>query len=312
MTVATQATPSEAQDIYHENLGRLNQLAPSKGWRAALDEAFTSDPGLIKYVTDPARWRFLDYLPLTKQSTVLEIGPGLGQITVNLAPRVAFLHAMEIDPVQVESIRYRCQQENVKNVSVTVGGADCRLPYDESMFDGIVINNVIEWCGGRNEKVSLLDSQRTLLKEMNRVLKPGGWLYLMTKNRFGWRYLRGGRDEHTHNWRFGQALPRWFLSLLLRLSGKPRPPGLIHSYSDLRRMIGDAGFTDLKPWWPVPDYRSPTELIPLDDQAIREARRRPDFVQGDSRINRLIVPLIPASLVKYVTPGLVFLARKSG
>src|SRR3954453_1240843 len=111
MTVAPPATSLEPRDDHQEKLDRLNRLAPSKGWRAALDEAFSSDPVMVKYVTDPARWRFLDYLPLTAQSSVLEIGPGLGQITVNLAPRVGFLHAMEIEPRQAEFIRHRCRQE---------------------------------------------------------------------------------------------------------------------------------------------------------------------------------------------------------
>jgi len=310
MAVAPVPNHLKVQVDYRDQLSRLNELAPLRGWREALAEVFSSDPSMIEYATNPARWRFLDYLPLSPQSTVLEIGPGLGQITVNLAPRVGFLHAVEVEPGQVGFIQHRCRQEGVTNVSVVPGGADCLLPHDDSMFDGIVINNVIEWCGGRNEGVSLQESQRILLREMNRVLKPGGWLYLMTKNRFGWRYLMGKPDEHTYNWRFGQAIPRPLLSLLLRLKGKSRPVGLIHSYSGLRRMLIEAGFGDLQPWWPVPDLRVPTELIPLEPSALREARKRPDLVQGDSRLSRFLVPLLPASAIKYVTPGLVFLARK--
>ena len=238
------------------------------------------------------------------------MGPGLGQITARLAPRVRFVHGLEIDPGQAEFITHRCQQEGSTNVAVAFGGGDCRLPYEGSTVDGVVINNVLEWCGRWNWGTPFLESQRLLLTESCRVLRPGGWLYLMTKNRFGWRYLLGKPDEHTYDWRFGQAMPRWLLSTLLRLRGKPEPLGLIHSYGFLRRLLLEAGFASLQPFWAVPDFRSPTELIPADAKSIRKARKRPDFVQGDMRSSRLLVPLVPAGLVKYVTPGLIFLARK--
>jgi SAM-dependent methyltransferase len=310
--VPTLAIPShlKSPDVYAEQLRQLNEIAIRDGWRSSLSQVFISDPGMIQYVTDPKRCNFLGYLPLAPQSTVLEIGPGLGQITTSLASRVGFVHALEIDAGQVEFISHRCQQEGATNVAVVCGGHDCRLPYESSTFDGVLINNVLEWCGWRNPSGNFLESQRLLLTESYRVLRPGGWLYLMTKNRFGWRYLLGKPDEHTYHWRFGQAMPRWLLALLLRLCGKSQPKGLIHSYRALRRMLSEAGFSDLQPFWAVPDFRCPTELIPADADSIRAARRRPGFVQGDMRSARLLVPLLPARLIKYVTPGLIFLAQK--
>ena len=80
---------------------------------------------------------------------------------------------------------------------------------------------------------------------------------------------------------------------------------VVDDSSTVRLQVGttlsEAGFSELQPFWAVPDFRCPTELIPADAESIRAARRRPGFVQGDMRSARLLVPLLPARLIKYVT-----------
>jgi hypothetical protein len=56
--------------------------------------------------------------------------------------------------------------------------------------------------------------------------------------------------------------------------------------------------------------RFPKEYVPTDAASIRAARRRPGFVQGESRSTRLLMQWVPAPLVRHLTPGLAFLARK--
>jgi SAM-dependent methyltransferase len=298
---------SEAEN---DSLRRLNDLAVRTGWRSALDEVYHSQPGAISYATDPARSRFVDLLPITRESTILEIGTSLGQITTELARRAGFVHGLEVVPTQAEFADERCRQEGLSNVAIACGGDDCHLPYEDGQFDGVVINLVIEWCGQRDHNTTLVDCQRRLLSESRRVLRPGAWLFVTTKNRFGLRYLQGNRDEHTYGWRFGQALPRPLLALLLRWRGKTRPEGWIHSYGAFRRELTAAGFTELQSYWAVPEYRYPREFVPTDAASIKAARKRADFVKGENRCARLLMPLLPASLVKYVTPGLVFLGKK--
>ena len=303
--------PEKESEESSSSLRRLNEAAVRDGWRCALDENSGFEPGRVRYATDPARHTFVDLLPLTKESTILEIGSSLGQITTALADRAGFVHGLEPVPGQAEFAAERCRQEGLDNVALTCGGDDCRLPYEDGRFDGVVINLVLEWCGERDRSTGFIECQRRLLRECNRVLKPDGWFYLTTKNRYGWHYLIGKGDEHTFGWRFGQALPRWLLAALMKCRGKSRTGGLVHSYWALQRLLREAGFGELRSYWAVPEYRFPRELIPADAQSIRAARRRPDFVQGYSRTTNLLMPLTPARLVKYVMPGLTFLAKKS-
>lgn len=299
--------PAEESD----DLRRLNEIAVRDGWRRAMEDVYRTEPGRIRYTTDPARSLFVDLLPLDPESTVLEIGSSLGQNTTVLAPRVRFVHALEVVPGQAQFTAERCRQEGLSNVAVACGGDDCRLPHGDSSFDGVVLNLVLEWCGARDLSAPLIVSQRRMLEECRRVLKPGGWFFLTTKNRYGLHYVVGKPDEHTFGWRFGQALPRWLIAILLRLSGRSRPNGLIHSYRGLYRLLSEAGFANLRPFWAVPEYRFPREYVPADSASVAAARRRPAFVKpGDSRDFRLLARLVPAPMVKHLMPGLVFLADK--
>ncbi len=304
--------PVLESDKAHDELKRLNEIAVRDGWRRALEKFYELDPGGLRYTTDPARFTFIELLPLNKESTVLEIGSSLGQITTALAERVGFLHSMEVVAEQAQFTAERCRQEGFSNVAVACGGDDCRLPYESETIDGVVLNLVLEWCGGADPSTPHIVSQRRLLEECQRVLKPGGWLFLTTKNRYGLRYLLGKPDEHTFGWPFGQALPRWLLAILLRLRGKSRTYGLIHSYRALRRLLFEAGFSNLRPYWAVPEYRFPREYVPADSASIVAARGRPGFEQpGDPTNVRLLSRVVPAALVKHVMLGLVFLGEKA-
>lgn len=291
-------------------LCRLNRLCDEKGWRVAIQEVYGANSNLYRYVTDLSRTAFIELLPLTAQSVVLEIGPGLGQFTAGLAARAAWVYALEVVPGQALFTAKRCAQLGAANVSVACGGDDCRFPYVSNSFDVVVCSLVLEWCASRNEDEWLGQSQERFVREVARVLKPGGCFYLMTKNRFALRLLLGGRDEHAEGMRFGSAQPRWLMIWRLRRRGLRRPRGVLYSHAELARMLRDAGLTELRSFWAMPEMRYPTRFVPAEGHSIREARRQGGLEQGERRLTRLLMPWIPAGLVKYVTPGLTFLARK--
>ena len=290
-------------------LGKLLALAQGEmGWKKALES--TEEIGMRAYVTDMRRAAFLELLPLDAHSDILEIGPGLGQFTVALAQRSRHVHALEVVPEQAEFALVRVRQEGMRNVSVAIGGDDCRLPYRDGVFDGVVLNLVFEWCGSRIESESHEAAQTRLLREMVRVLKPGGFLYLATKNRFALRLLLGGADEHMANVPFGSALPRGLAAWLLRRKGQLRPMGKLYSHDALLAQMRQAGLDDVKSFWAAPEMRFPTHYVRTDAASVRAARARPGLRQGDGRKVDLLMRFVPAAWVRHVMPGLAFLALK--
>jgi hypothetical protein len=75
-------------------------------------------------------------------------------------------------------------------------------------------------------------------------------------------------------------------------------------------MLKRVGFGQMRSFWAAPEFRYATHFIPTDAPSIRAARKLPGFHQGESRLSRALMPLIPAPVVKHFTPGLAFLATK--
>jgi SAM-dependent methyltransferase len=292
----------EANDI-REKLDRLNRIARDDGWQTALQRVWDANEG--DYVTSDARLGFLDALPLAPDQALLEIGASLGQIAIPLARRVRSFDGLEVVAGQAAFCLERARQEGLNNVRITAGGADCLLPYADESFDGVVLNLVLEWCADRTGD-DHETMQRRLLGEIRRVLKPGGFFYLNTKNRYALRLIFGGGDEHMHGMRWGSALPR----PIARLLAKSRPRGKLHSHSHLARMLRDAGFGRIDGYWAIPEMRKPVELIPFDGPELRARRRAGKIAQGPSRKTRLAMALLPDRLVKFFTPGLTFIAYR--
>lgn len=287
---------------------RAVELAKNSGWRHALQTQW--DAGTVTYAADERRLKFLEVVPLSKYMRALEIGVSLGQHTGQIASRVAHLDAFDVRLANAMFAKVRCEQEGIRNVSFVCGGDDCRLPFPDGRFDVVFFNLVLEWCAGDVKEEPHEVAQRRMLAEIHRVLKPGGVVQLNTKNRFAYRLLTGGPDEHNFQLPFGSALPRWLLSVILRARGAPRPPGHLYSWRGLRRLLLDAGFTNLLSYWTVPEMRFPEHLVPCDGQTVRAARER-IARQGETRRTNLLMRLTPPGLVKHFAPGLFFLGRRA-
>lgn len=283
-------------------LDTLNSVARLQGWRSGVSATY--DKALLNYVDNPDRLIFLSLLPLKPGDAILEIGPGLGQISIPLSRRVATVDALEVVRGQAEFCAVRSQQEDAANIRITAGGDNCELPYGDAAFNGVILNLVLEWCGWRAAGPHT-EMHRKLLSEVARVLKPGGFFYLATKNRFSLRLMTGGRDEHMFKMRFGSALPRWLTRALL---GGKRPPGHLHSYAELRALLRDVGFERIDSYWATPEMRWPTHVLQFERSDFPRERRK--VPQGETRITRAIASLLPAFMIKHVAPGLTFLARK--
>lgn len=158
--------------------------------------------------------------------------------------------------------------------------------------------------------MSFQEAQGTLLRETVRVLRAGGFMYLATKNRFALRLLGGGRDEHVAGMRFGNALPRRLMNLGKKVSGRWQTGGILYSHKHLKRLVVHAGLREVRSFWAIPDVRYPKAFVSSDAKSIRVARTGEQFKRTGSRLERMILPFIPATAVRHVMPGHVFIARK--
>jgi SAM-dependent methyltransferase len=82
--------------------------------------------------------------------------------------------------------------------------------------------------------------QRAAVREWRRVLKPGGWLFLSTPNRFSL-----GPDPHAGLW-MGGWLPSALVARYIRRRGGIPPRRRLLSAGRLRRLLRDAALRNVR------------------------------------------------------------------
>jgi ubiquinone/menaquinone biosynthesis C-methylase UbiE len=94
---------------------------------------------------------------------VLEVGPGPGLTTELIRLRTQRLTALEIDSKLAESLRERLGNTNVSIIT----GDGTAMPFPDERFSGAVSFTMLH-------HVPSVELQNRLLREVRRVLKPGG------------------------------------------------------------------------------------------------------------------------------------------
>ncbi|MFA4887696.1 MAG: class I SAM-dependent methyltransferase [Candidatus Nanoarchaeia archaeon] len=115
----------------------------------------------------------------TKSDTVLDVGCGDGKLTSLIAPNVKKVIGVDHQEYPLKFARLIFERLGLDNVTFKVGDIT-KLSFPNNTFDKVTCFDVIEHIPQ--------DMAEQGIKELLRVLKPGGRLYLTTPNR---RELRG-------------------------------------------------------------------------------------------------------------------------
>ena len=88
-------------------------------------------------IDDFKRKKIIEYAKLTKEDTVLEIGPGIGTLTIELAKKAGKVIAIEQDTAIFNILKKRLEKEKIDNVNLINGDA---VKVDFPEFNKIVSN----------------------------------------------------------------------------------------------------------------------------------------------------------------------------
>ena len=107
-----------------------------------------------------------DRIPLSPSSRILELGPGSGFFSAELASRVprGRLELFDLQPEMLQKARRRLP--HATNVGYTTGDASSRLPYAAATFDIVVMVAVLG---------EVPDAQ-SCLRHVRELLRPSGYL----------------------------------------------------------------------------------------------------------------------------------------
>ncbi|MBM3230779.1 methyltransferase domain-containing protein [Candidatus Peregrinibacteria bacterium] len=112
----------------------------------------------------------LTLLDVQPGETVLDCGCGLGYFLLKLKESGAKLHGIDVSPESVAFVREHITQD------AHVGSAE-QIPYPDNTFDKIMFCEVIEH----------VEDDAKVLREIRRVLKPGGRVVITTPSLKGFR-----------------------------------------------------------------------------------------------------------------------------
>jgi ubiquinone/menaquinone biosynthesis C-methylase UbiE len=131
--------------------------------------AFLLDNPIRRLVANPSR--LAEALELAGAETVLELGPGPGFFSLEVAGRLPHgrLELFDIQPEMLDKARRKLERAGLRNAGFSSGDAGDGLPFPDDTFDVAFSVSVI---GEVPDKASCLRS-------LARVVKPGGSLVFL-------------------------------------------------------------------------------------------------------------------------------------
>jgi SAM-dependent methyltransferase len=135
------------------------------------------------------------------------------------------------------------RNRNSDNLEILVGNfEDISI---EEKFDFVTLIGVLEY------SIYYINGEspfEEMLKRAKSYLKPGGKLIIAIENKYGIKYWAGAREDHTGNLMDG----------IMGYSGVDR----VRTFSKegLEALLKKGGFSKLEFYYPLPDYKLPTEI----------------------------------------------------
>ena len=271
--------------VPREDMAKLNQLTGAERWPETIRQFVQSTKNadwLDNLVVD-GRYSWKLFLDLKPESVVLDLGCGLGNLTSNIAPHVARVFALDRTYERLEFASNRFAVFNPDDDIVVLAGGDTDLlPFPDDSMDCVILSGVLEWVG-EGDDLPFLDGakwrrllnmltyhfgargpralQLRFLKEIRRILRPSGQLFVAIENRFSYEYF-GGRPDHHSGLMFGSLLPR-FLANVYSIA-KARTPYRTYTYSigGYERLLGQAGFAQTEFLGLKDGYSDLREILP--------------------------------------------------
>ncbi|MBI4639271.1 MAG: methyltransferase domain-containing protein [Candidatus Tectomicrobia bacterium] len=207
---------------------------------------------------------------------LLDVGCGYGGLSIAYAKTGRTAFALDMDPQNMKTlIRRILAYESSPGKVFPFLGSVLSIPLPDAIVDIALMIGVVEWLGYSDSEKGVRDLQIGGLKEVCRVVKPGGYLIIGTKNRLFPRYL----------WRDAQlktplvnALPRQMANWLSLEVWGHEYRGYIYSYWGWKKLITEAGFMLHDTFVPIFNYQFPLLLVRAWD-SVRIGRRLSTIVQ---------------------------------
>jgi SAM-dependent methyltransferase/aminoglycoside phosphotransferase (APT) family kinase protein len=282
-------------------------------WAATIREVVRhagTDTGRVDDIVSDARYAWKLLLDLHPNAVVLDIGCGFGGLTHNIAPFVRKTYALELDWPRLTFSMKRFSLFNPgDDITLIAGGDGPHLPFRDGALDCVVMPGVLERVGEGDMTAftagsplarlwSMLASpfgvrsprraQLGFLREIRRVLKPAGQVFIAAANRLSHGAFPGGHtDRHSG---VEPLLPRIAANLYSMAVRRSPYRAYTYTMTGYRRLLNDAGFPQVEFVGLSRSYREVRELLPADIHAPAWRSETPATLRERIRRNRHFHP----------------------
>lgn len=197
----------------------------------------------ILYHLSPQRENIVEWLPITKDMKVLEVGSGCGAITGALARKAGEVTCIDLSGKRSRINAYR--HTDADNITIHVGNfqdVEPDLPRD---YDYICLIGVFEYAQAYIRSETPYED---FLNIIRKHVKAGGHIAIAIENKFGLKYWAGCKEDH---------LGTWFSGLENYPDG-----GVVRTFTadGLRGIASRCGYRQAQMYYPYPDYKFMTCL----------------------------------------------------
>lgn len=301
--------------VPREEMIKLVEQASGVPWDATvrrfLEYVKEKDPsGWIDNIAINARYAWKLLLELPVGSRFLDFGCGLGNLTQNIAPHVGEVVALDLTWERLRFAQERFAKFNPNDRITLVAGGDGRhLPFPDNHFDCIALSGVLEWMAddyvmddADSHPVKALKmlasffgatnprkTQLRFMRELRRILKPGGQLFVAIENRWAYEYFKGDPDHHS-GLAYSSLLPRFVANVYSIFRARKPYRTYTYSFNEFRRLFSSAGFPHQEFYGLSPGYSRVAEIIPaMTDQPFWAMPRSASLKERLKR-SRYLVP----------------------
>ncbi len=231
----------KGEDLYSEGKSEDELLEIVKNY---------SKEDFNKIIYDRKKWSLLyhlsdirsyvvEWIPINKNETILEIGSGCGAITGILGEKAKKVTCIELSKKRSLINAYRNKEK--KNIEIIVGNfQDIEIT---EKYDYITLIGVFEYAASYIKSKNPYDEFLNIIKK---YLKPNGKIIIAIENKLGLKYWAGCKEDHTG--RFFDGLEDYLNEDKVKTFSK----------RELKEILENTGFLKNDFYYPYPDYKLPS------------------------------------------------------
>ena len=290
-------------------------------------------PQFEEMIFSSKREAALELLDHSKQGICIDYGSMWGVLSVGMAKRGHHIIAVDQTYDSLKFLKLRATEESLENIHLV--NDDIRDVNFKNIADYALVNGVLEWIPETSEvvvddyfkKSSFLKKEKksnqilkkpremqiSFLKKIYESLKKEGQLLLAIENKLHYGYLLGQPDPHV-NLKFTTFLPRNLSNIISRVFRKKEYRTHIYSFSELKALLREAGFSKIDDFCCFPMYHFPSLIVPNSKEGIRqyETYENKDIITWKQK---LVFRYFEIFLMKYLKarnfcPSIIIVATK--